>query len=219
VAIHTVHEFARWRDDAVAHDGIGIIEREHQHFAAMFIDMGVGRNWKWQRAVKRLAACCLQRDRVKRIGLSGVIPQRQRAAIEADHVGIGRVLDRTAGQREIKRPHDTGPDGVACGAFRLKAARPDPFVGVARRAVADGEAVHHRVAIKPVVAVFGRELIVGAVAQINAVKIRRQIALNGAQMSIRFAGGWRVQPLQIGIAGRGDPCGGIGRRGCGRDGV
>ncbi len=188
--VDVVRQLVALVDDAVVHVRGLLAVVEEQQLAGFRVDLRVRRHAPVDREVPvpGLLAQRVGRERVDAIQIAALVEAGQRDAAVDDDVGARRVLHPGAG----------APAPVALGQLhRLGQARPqrlarlvlgqetigaDKAVAVERFSVAEPDDVHHAVAVERVIGLQRRVQRVFGVAQIDAVEVAGDLALDGDQV-------------------------------------
>ena len=174
---HVVLECAVGAHHAVVHvGGVVAVVEEHQLLGDL-VHLGVGRDLAAALADGARLAQRLQGDRVDFVGVSRHVPQRQRTAAVSHQVGVGGVLQALVGP-PLERLADAVVRGAAGLVFLQPALGVHPAVAVGQPAIVEVRGMHHAVAVERVVAAIGRVTRVRAGAQVDAVEVFRDRALD-----------------------------------------
>ena len=179
------------------------------------IDLAVRVERRVQPAAEGFLARGLEGQRIQRMDPAGVVPGRKQLAVVQVQRRVRGVLavvrvhrvDLVAGDpRQVVRAHHARQPDLAGLDLLMERAGLHPLADVAGLAVAEVDAMHHAVAIEPVVGAARLEDRVGSLAQRGAIQVRRDLALRDGQVH----GGdlrdhRRVGAVQVGVVDAVDP--------------
>ncbi|MND91115.1 hypothetical protein D3C80_832260 [compost metagenome] len=191
------------RDHAVIHVGrvLGVVEE--QQLAGPFIHPRMGRHPVQRRPGRD--AFIFQGVGVQLIGLAALVEGRQRLARMDHHIGAGRILDAAVSAeagtlRHVRPVHHPAPQALARLLFGLEAAPPNKAVAIVRLAIPKADLMQHSVAVERMMAAQGRVHLVLGIAEIDAVDVRRDRALDHLQIEgVHLLMLGRPRPAQIGV--------------------
>ena len=143
------------------------------------------------------------------VGVAGVVPQGNQLIAVVQEIRVGGVLDAEGRDGIVEGPHHAGRDGLAALLLICEGVGLRPAVAIACLAVAKVHAVHHAVAIEGVVAILRLVNGVRAVAEVGAVQVRGQFALNAQVLLAQLMDRGCVDAVKIGIVEVVDPLGGV----------
>ena len=158
---------------------------EEEHLAGGRVDLGVGRHAGGREpAVPRGGAEGLEGERVEAVEVAALPERGDGLAGVDDHVGAGRVLHpapgapAAGGLGRLGALGDPGPQGAAGLLLGLEALGADEAVAVRRPPVPEGHGVDHAVAVEGVVALDREVDGVLGVAEVDALEVVGQGALD-----------------------------------------
>ena len=196
---HEMADRAVRPDHAVAHVGRLHSVVEEAQLAGLLVHLRVRGDLAAKRAAEVLGADRLQRHRVHRVGLAGPVPERQQPVVVKHDVGVGGVLLRLARRVVLPGLDDAAPERAGGLLLAFEAIGPNPAVAVYRPPLREVDGVHHAVAVEPVVAPAGVELRVGPVADVDAVQVVGDLALDLELVERQLLPRRSVRPLEVGV--------------------
>ena len=178
-------------------------------FVGAHIDLAVRIHGGIETAMERFLTGRFERQRIECMHAARVVPRSQQLAVvqvESRIGGIfavirihGRVL-ATGDTRDVVRTHDARQLHSTVFDFIVQRTRLGPLADVTRATVAEIHAVHHAIAVEPVVRTFGFKNRVGALTHIGAVQIVGHLAGVDFQIDGRdFRDDRRIGAMQIRI--------------------
>ena len=189
---HMVFELAVGAHHAIVHVGGRVAVVKEHHLFSELIDLGVGGNLGALAGNGGRLAQGSQRDRVDLIGVARHVPQRQRAAAVAHHVGVGRVFEALV-FAALEGFADAVMRGVPGFLFFQKRFGAHPAVAVGQLALVEVRRMHHAVAVKRVVTAVRCVTRVGAGAQVDAIEVFGNAALDELEVrQCQLVKHWRV---------------------------
>ena len=135
----------------------------------------------------------------------GLVPEREQLALNDDEVSVGGVFERSTGQGEVEWSQHPTPDGPLFLVFLGPTPGLNRAVSVLRPSVVKPDAVHHAVAVKPVVAVGRGVGAVGSVAKVGPAQLLGQLALDLQLGGVHLVDRRRKEAVQVGVVDRLDP--------------
>src|SRR5208282_2165567 len=194
-------QLAARRDDVVGHvRRPGRIVKEQQ-LAAHRIDLGMRGHGTLELAAETLDADGLQRARIELVRQPALIPERERVAVVKYEVGVGGVLKPSVGARAVWNVgigtiHQARPYRALRNLLGGESFGANPAVAVGGLAVLKLDAVHHAVAVEPMVAAARLKDRIGSVAQVRAVEIFGKLADDGQIVGGNLSRDRRVDSLE-----------------------
>ena len=183
---HVVHQVVAGVDHAVVQIGRGRGVVEEQQFAGVVVDLGVRRHAQiaGERPAPAALAQVVQGQRVEPVQVAALVEAGHRDPGVHDDVGGGGVLHPAARApavrpdrrcRVLRQPGPQRAAGLLLGQQPVGADEPVP---VGHLPVAERDLVDHPVAVEGVVPDDGRVQRVLGVAQVHAVQVGGQFALD-----------------------------------------
>ena len=174
-------------DHAVAQVGRGGGVAPHQQLAGVRVELGVRRDAAGERGGPWRGAARRQRRRIVRVHVAALIERGERRAGVDHDVGRRRVLHATArapavAQRACRRLDDAGPLRRTGGVLGGEPGGAHHAVAIARAPVLELDRVNHAVAVERVVATDRRVQRVLGVAQVHAIELARDRALEHVEV-------------------------------------